>query len=72
MRLILLSWKGSLIRALKEERVSLKEDLAKLIMKERVSWNQKCKIKWAKDGDCNRELLSIKLELTHLLDFLTF
>lgn len=27
--------------------------LSRLIRKERVSWNQKCKIKWAKEGDCN-------------------
>ena len=44
---------GLLDSPLKEERVILKLDLAEMIRKENVSWNQKSKIKWAKEGDCN-------------------
>lgn len=48
-----LELEGPLDSALKEERVSSKGDLAEMIRKENVSWSQKSKIKWTKEGDCN-------------------
>lgn len=48
-----LELEGPLDSALKEERVSSKGDLAQMIRKENVSWSQKSKIKWTKEGDCN-------------------
>lgn len=41
-----LGLEGPLEGDLKEERVSLEGALADLIRKERVSWNEKGKIKW--------------------------
>lgn len=39
--------------AFKEEQMSLKLEFVEQVKKEIVSWRQKAKVRWAKEGDCS-------------------
>ena len=40
----------------REKKVSLLNDFEELLLKEKISWRQKAKIQWAKEGDVNFKL----------------
>lgn len=44
---------GSLAEDLKEERLTLKAELAKVVRRETSSWRQKATVNWTKEEDCN-------------------
>lgn len=56
-----LDLEGFVDNVLKEERFSLKGNLVELIRKEKVSWIQKSKIKWDKEGDNNTSFFHRKV-----------
>lgn len=47
------SWKILWIVLWKGERNVLKGEFADLIRKESISWGQKVKVKWSREGECN-------------------
>lgn len=61
---------GPVGRSLRVERDDLKRDFQELIRKENVSWSQKAKVKWAKEGNCNisffNRVVSSRKENNHI------
>ncbi|RVW99583.1 Transposon TX1 uncharacterized 149 kDa protein [Vitis vinifera] len=47
---------GALSSDLAAQRVVRKGELEELILREKIHWRQKAKVKWVKDGDCNSKL----------------
>ena len=45
--------KGALSSDLAVQRAIRKGELEEIILREKIHWRQKAKVKWVKDGDCS-------------------
>ena len=49
---------GGLTSELLDQRALRKGELNELILREKIHWRQKVRVKWVKEGDCNSKFFS--------------